>query len=70
METEMRCFSLAMLVLTLTGQVALAGTAVGFKQIEQAEKGGDRPLKISLWYPVNETMTKAETVGENPVFMV
>jgi len=68
METEMRCFSLAMLVLTLTGQVALAGTAVGFKQIEQAEKGNDRSLKISLWYPANGAVTKAETVGENPVF--
>jgi predicted dienelactone hydrolase len=68
METEMRCFSLAILVLSMTGQIALADTGVGFKQTVQAEKGNDRPLKISLWYPVNETVTKAETVGENPVF--
>lgn len=64
----MRYFSLAILMLGMTGQVALAETAVGFKQIEQAEKGNKRPLKISLWYPASEATGKAGTVGENPVY--
>lgn len=66
----MRYFPLAMVILSFTGQAALAETTaettIGFKQIEQADKVGSRTLNISLWYPAKGT-NKAETVGENPV---
>lgn len=62
----MRYFPLAVLFLSFTGQVALAETTIGFKQIVQAETGSNRTLNISLWYPATAAK-QTETVGENPV---
>lgn len=63
----MRYFPLAMVLLGLSGKVALADSAIGFKQIQQAGTKSDRGLTISLWYPT-EASGKTETVGGNPVF--
>lgn len=63
----MRYFPLAMVLLGLSGKVALADSAVGFKQTQQVDTENDRDLTISLWYPT-EVSGKTETTGENPVF--
>lgn len=50
----------------MTAALAHSATGVGFRQTE-LDEGGSRPLHVSIWYPTGQS-TKAEIVGENPVF--
>lgn len=63
----MRLFLLAAIAVLSTLRVAMADSAIGFKQTELPADAGGHALTISLWYPA-APLGKTETIGENAAF--
>ncbi|WEX85745.1 alpha/beta hydrolase [Sinorhizobium garamanticum] len=57
----------ALLLAALSISAAQAADAIGFKETELPDVGGDRPLHVSIWYPTDDVGPVA-SVGENRVF--
>jgi len=59
----------ALLLAALSISAAQAADAIGFKETELPDVGGDRPLHVSIWYPTDD-VGPVVSVGENRVFCV
>jgi predicted dienelactone hydrolase len=57
----------AVLFVALLMPAAQAADAIGFRQIDLPDAGGNRPLHVSLWFPTGDN-GPVEAVGENRVF--